>query len=52
MRYFIGIYPGVHTGVALWDSGLEVFHFVRSMTITGAMSAVGGFAAEGVAHAG
>lgn len=46
MRYFIGIDPGVHTGVALWDSGLEVFHFVRSMTITGAMSAVGGFAAE------
>ena len=46
MRYFIGIDPGVHTGVALWDSGLEVFHSVRSMTITGAMSAVGGFAAE------
>lgn len=40
MRYFIGIDPGVHTGIALWDSGLEIFRFVRSMTITGALTAV------------
>lgn len=42
-KYYIGIDPGVNTGLALWDKSNKQLHKVESMTILKAIAFITGF---------
>ena len=39
-RFYIGIDPGVNTGLSLWDAEKQMFHSIQTLGILGAMEKI------------